>query len=97
MGTKKVLMLWSATALSILLLLVLGVVWLWISTRTNQLLETIQQLDQRREALREEINALWIELGEQTAPNVMEMRARQLNFAPARAKEYAGADPGTQR
>lgn len=83
---------WIVLAVSELVFLVLGAAWLWISTRTSQLVNTVKQLDERREALREEINALWIELGEQTSLNVMERRARELNFAPARAKEYADAE-----
>ncbi|MCS7087676.1 MAG: hypothetical protein NZL91_03135 [Thermoflexales bacterium] len=83
---------WAALALSVLLFLALAMTWLWLSTRTAHLMDTLEQLDRRREMLRESINALWIEIGEQTAPNVVEMRARQLGFVPARALEYADAE-----
>lgn len=69
------------------------VAWLAMSTRTALLNQQLDDLDARQTQLLEEINRTWTEIGEETAPRVMEDRARQLGFESADEMEYLVTTP----
>lgn len=78
----------SGVALSALI-----VVWLSMSTRTALLNQQIDGLDAKQSQLTDEINRTWTQIGEATAPRVMEDRARRLGFKPAEKIEYLVTPP----
>jgi hypothetical protein len=66
----------------------LVVVWLGMTTRTALLNRQLDSLYARQEELSDEINRTWTDIGEATAPQAMENRARRLGFEPASVVEY---------
>ncbi len=80
-------------ACSSALLLGLMVIWLGMSTRTALLDKQLEDLDGTQTALIDQINQTWTQIGEVTSPRVMEPRARQLGFEPARRIEYLIVSP----
>ena len=80
-------------ACSSALLLGLMVIWLGMSTRTALLDKQLEDLDGTQTALTDQINQTWTQIGEVTSPRVMEPRAWQLGFEPARRIEYLIVSP----
>ena len=58
------------------------VAWLMINTRTAILNDELDKLTTQNNKTTDEVNRMWTEIGEVTAPQNMEQRARQSGYRP---------------
>ncbi|NJM40089.1 MAG: hypothetical protein HC853_04640 [Anaerolineae bacterium] len=64
------------------------VAWLTINTRTAILNDELDKLSEQNNETTDEVNQMWTEIGEVTAQQNMEQRARQAGFRPPDKTEY---------
>ena len=64
------------------------VAWLTINTRTAILNDELDKLTTQNNETTDEVNRMWTEIGEVTAPQNMEQRARQAGFRPPDSTAY---------
>jgi cell division protein FtsB len=64
------------------------VAWLTINTRTALLNDDLDRMSAKNNETTDEVNRMWTEIGEVTAQQSMEQRARQAGFHPPDKTEY---------